>query len=141
MHKITGFPGGSVVKNPSANAGDVGLIPGLGPGGGIGNPLQYSCLEIPMDRGTSWAAINGGHKELDTNKHSIAQNKSRQSTDAHRPNSELWRLDAEMLSQVPVLGKERDSAALLLRIHAAYKNKQTKRKRAINNVVAFCFYS
>ena len=82
-----------------------------------------------------------GHKESDTNKHNIAQNKSRQSTDAHKPNSELWRLDAEMLSQVPVLGKERDSAALLLRTHAAYKNKQTKRKRAINNVVAFCFYS
>ena len=44
------------VKNPPANAGDVrdrGLIPGLGrsPGGGHGNPLQYSCLENPMDRG------------------------------------------------------------------------------------------
>ena len=51
-----GFPGGSVVKNPLANAGDrteVGSIPGLGrsPGGGHGNPLQYSCLENPMDRG------------------------------------------------------------------------------------------
>jgi len=45
-----------VVKNPSVNAGDikdVGLISGLGrsPGGGSGNPLQYSCLENPMDRG------------------------------------------------------------------------------------------
>ena len=45
-----------VVKNPPANAGDVrdrGSIPGLGrsPGGGHGNPLQYSCLENPMDRG------------------------------------------------------------------------------------------
>ena len=48
-----GFPGGTVVKNPPANAGDVGLIPGSGrsPGGGNGNPLQYSCLENPMDRG------------------------------------------------------------------------------------------
>ena len=48
-----GFPGGSVVKNPLANAGDVGLIPGLGrsPGEGNGNPLQYSYLENPMDRG------------------------------------------------------------------------------------------
>ena len=50
-----GFPGGSVVKNPSANAGDaedVGSIPGLGrfPGEGNGNPLQYSCLKNPMDR-------------------------------------------------------------------------------------------
>ena len=41
-----GFPGGSVVKNPLVNAGDMGLIPGLGrsPGEGSGNPLLYSCL-------------------------------------------------------------------------------------------------
>ena len=47
-----GFPGSSVVKNPPAYAGDVGLIPGLGrsPGGGNSNPYQYSCLENPMDR-------------------------------------------------------------------------------------------
>ena len=52
---IWGFPGGLVVKNPPANARDAGSIPGLGrsPGEGIGNPLQYSCLENPMDRG-SW---------------------------------------------------------------------------------------
>ena len=48
----TGFPGDTVVKNPPANAGDardMDLIPGLGrsPGGGNGNPLQYSCLRIP----------------------------------------------------------------------------------------------
>ena len=45
-----GFPGGSVVKNPPANAGDTGLIPGLGrsPGEENGNPLQYSCLGNPM---------------------------------------------------------------------------------------------
>ena len=52
-----GFPGDASGKGPDANAGDirtVGLIPGLGrsPGGGPGNPLQYSCLENPMDRGT-----------------------------------------------------------------------------------------
>ena len=48
-----GFPGGSVVKNSPANAGDVGSIPGLGrsPGEGNGNPLQCSCLENSMDRG------------------------------------------------------------------------------------------
>ena len=42
-----GFPGGSVIKNPPANAGDVGLIPesGRSPGEGNGNPLQYVCLE------------------------------------------------------------------------------------------------
>ena len=46
-------PGCSVVTNPPANAGDGGLIPASGrsPGGGHGSPLQYSCLESPMDRG------------------------------------------------------------------------------------------
>ena len=58
-----GIPRGSVVKNPPANAGDardVGLIPGWGrsPGGGNGNPLQFSCLENPMDRGAWWATIH-----------------------------------------------------------------------------------
>ena len=48
-----GFPGGTVVKNPLANAGDPNLIPGSGRSPGIekGNPLQYSCLENPMDTG------------------------------------------------------------------------------------------
>jgi len=48
-----GFPGGSVVKNLPASAGNAGLIPGLGraPGVGNGNPLQYSCLENSTDRG------------------------------------------------------------------------------------------
>ena len=47
-----GFPGGIVVKNLPANAGDVGSIPGLGRslGEGNGNALQYSCLENPVDR-------------------------------------------------------------------------------------------
>ena len=53
-----------VVKNPPATAGDirdVGSIPGLGrsPGGGYGNPLQYSCLENPMDRGAWWVTVHG----------------------------------------------------------------------------------
>ena len=47
------FPGGTVVKNLPNNAGDLSSIPGSGrsPGGGNGNPLQYSCLGNPMDRG------------------------------------------------------------------------------------------
>ena len=47
-----------VGKNPPANAGDLGSVPGLGipPGGGHGNPLQYSCLENPMDKG-AWPVI------------------------------------------------------------------------------------
>ena len=53
-----------VVKNPSASAGDVrdtGLIPGSGrsPGGGNGNPLQYSCLGNLMNRGAWWATVHG----------------------------------------------------------------------------------
>ena len=53
-----GFLGGSMVKSPTVNAGDVGLIPGLGRshgGGGDGNPLQYSCLGNPIDKG-AWRA-------------------------------------------------------------------------------------
>ena len=50
-----------VVKNPPANAGDAGFIPvsGRSPGGGNGNPLQYSCLENSMDRGGWHAAVHG----------------------------------------------------------------------------------
>ena len=55
------FPGGSDGKEPTCNVGDPGSIPGLGrsPGEGNGNPLQYSCLEIPMDGG-AWQAIVHG---------------------------------------------------------------------------------
>ena len=51
---------GSAVKNPPANTGDVGLIPGSGrsPEGGTGNPLQYSCLENSMDRGAWWDTVD-----------------------------------------------------------------------------------
>ena len=64
LNTTLGFPGGSAVKNPPADAGDVGLIPGLGrsPRGGNGNPLQYSCQGIPMDRGTWQARDPWGHK-------------------------------------------------------------------------------
>ena len=61
---LEGFPGGSVVKNPTTNAGDTGdvsSVPGLGrsPGEGNGNPLQYSCLGNLMDRGAWRAAVHG----------------------------------------------------------------------------------
>ena len=60
---LWGFPGGSDGKESTCNAGDLGSIPGLGrsPGEGHGTPLQYSCLENYMDRGTCW-----GRTELDT---------------------------------------------------------------------------
>ena len=70
-----GFPGGSAAKNLPANARDIGdpsSIPGLGgsPGGGHGSPLQYSCLENPMDRGAWQATSPRGRRELDTTEHS-----------------------------------------------------------------------
>ena len=59
-----GFPGGSVVKNLPASTGDVGSVSGLGraPGGGNGNPLRYSCLGDPRDRGAWWAVVHGVSK-------------------------------------------------------------------------------
>ena len=61
------FPGGSLVKNLPANAGDAGLIPGSGrsAGEGNGNPFQYSCLINPMDRGAWQAIVHGVAKESD----------------------------------------------------------------------------
>ena len=56
-HKICSSAG----KESACNAGDLGSIPGLGrpPGEGSGNPLQYSCLENPMNRGAWWATVHG----------------------------------------------------------------------------------
>ena len=53
---VFGLPGRSVVKEPTCNIGDTGSVPGLGrsPGGGNDNPLQYSCLGNPVDRGNWW---------------------------------------------------------------------------------------
>ena len=54
-------PGGSEAKASACNEGDLGSIPGSGrsPGEGTGNPLQYSCLENPTDRGAWWATVHG----------------------------------------------------------------------------------
>ena len=65
-----------MVKDLPASAGDIrdaGSVPGLGRslGGGHGNPLQYSCLENPMDRGAWWATV--GRKESDTIEHEHTQ--------------------------------------------------------------------
>ena len=70
---MKGFPGGASSKEPACqcrlDGRDAGLIPGSGrsPGGGQGNPLQYSCLENPMDRGTWQAAVHKDHREFGHN--------------------------------------------------------------------------
>ena len=58
---LLGFSGSSDGKASAYNAGDLGSIPesGRSPGEGNGNPLQYSCLENPMDRGAWWATVHG----------------------------------------------------------------------------------
>ena len=63
-----GFPGSPDGKESACNVGDLGLIPGLGrsPGGGHSNPLQYSCVKNPMDRGAWGSYRPGGLKESDT---------------------------------------------------------------------------
>ena len=62
-----------MVENPPDKAGDVGSMPGLGrsPGGGNGNPLQYSCLGNPMDRGVWWATVHAHAKESDMTEHTL----------------------------------------------------------------------
>ena len=62
-----GFPGGTVVKNPPGNAGDVGdagLILGSGRSPGVGSPLQYSCLKNHIDRGAWWTIVHGAARSL-----------------------------------------------------------------------------
>ena len=67
-NNVKGFLSDSDGKESACNAGDLGSTPGLArsPGEGNGNPLQYSCLEKPMDRGAGRASVNGVSKELDT---------------------------------------------------------------------------
>ena len=73
----SGIPSGSSCKESACNAGDVGSIPGLKifPGEGNGNPLQFSCLENPMDRGVWWATVHGVAKIQDMTKHTHIQAK------------------------------------------------------------------
>ena len=83
LYKKVGFPDGSVIKNPSVNAGNVGVIPGSGrfPGDGNGNPLQYPCLENPMDRRVGdnpWA-----HKRV---RHDLATKQKEQHTKKYLKN-------------------------------------------------------
>ena len=77
LHLGKGFLYGSVGKESACNigdAGDVGLIPGSGrsPGGGHGNPLQYSCLENPIEREAWRVTVHGVKKESDMTEHVCA---------------------------------------------------------------------
>ena len=88
MLYVNCFPGGAVVKNLPANvrgARDVGLITGWGrsPGEGNGNPLQYSCLENPMDRGAWRATAHGVTKESDTTERAHAESKVTYTSSRH----------------------------------------------------------
>ena len=63
-----GFPGGAMVKNPPAKAGDARRH-GFHLGGGNGNPFQYSCLENSMDRGAWWATVHRVEKKSEMTEH------------------------------------------------------------------------
>ena len=64
MQNTWGFPDGSVVNNLPVNTGDAGSTPGSrrSPGKGNGNPLRYTCLENPTDKGVWWATVHGVRK-------------------------------------------------------------------------------
>ena len=83
-----GFPGGKVLKNLPADvrdARDVGLITGWGrsPGEGNGTPLQYSCLENPMDGGAWWATAHGVTKESDTTEYAHTESEVTYASSRH----------------------------------------------------------
>jgi len=85
-----GFPGGSEDKASACNAGDTGLIPGLGrsPGEGNGNPLQYSCLENPTERG-AWRAIVHGVTKSRTRLSDFTHTHTHTHTHTQLPNSDM----------------------------------------------------
>ena len=90
-----GYPGGSDGKESVCNVGDLGSIPGLerSPGGGHGNPLQYSCLENPMDRGAWGATAHGVSKS-----HSVMSMTERLSIAQHSTNCQVTFIATEVES-------------------------------------------
>ena len=106
-----GFPGVSAVKNRPASAGDLGSIPGSGrsPGEGNSNPVQYSCLGHPMDKGAWWAAVHGVTKKPDMTERLNADVQSALRSQMQKPPL-LLRAWSEDSRESMVLGKgERDS--------------------------------
>ena len=96
---ISGFLGGSDGKKSACNVGDLGLIPGLGrsPGGGHGNPLQYSCLENPHGQRSLESYSPWGHKELDM---------TEQLSTAHRRDIWSWKKNETVSLCVKILNKQ-----------------------------------
>ena len=98
------FPCSSLSKESACHAGDPGLNPGLGrfPGEGNGNPLQYSCLENPMDRGAWWAIVQGatrvGH-DLVTKPPPPPQEKKKKTI----KNTNIWRLNNMPLNNQQII--------------------------------------
>ena len=116
FHVWLGFPGGTG-KESACNAGDRSLIPGSGrfPGGGHGNPLQYSCLENPMDRFS--------HDKEQTTVHGVAQRKTR-----------LKRLSSSSSSVLGCIIKGKDSRCLCKK--DIYFSIIEHAKQCSNNTVA-----
>ena len=111
------FPGGSVVKNPPANADDprdMGSVPKSGgsPGEGHGNPLQYSCLENSMDRRAWRATVHGVAKNriwLSAHAHTHTQSQLRHFTSVHQltyPNAMLPGTSWYQSTKTPVLPRK-----------------------------------
>ena len=102
------FPGGSDSKASAYNVGDPGSIPGSGrsPGEGNGNPLQYSCLENPMDRGAWWAAFHG-----------VAKSQTRLSDFTFT--FHFHALEKEMALQCSCLGNPMDRGVWRAAVHGA----------------------
>ena len=93
-----GFPGGSVCKESTSNAGDQGSIPGLGrsPGEENGNPLQYSCLENPMDRGARRATVHEV-AESDTTERLSTDTFTTQGEEPTNPATKRWSRKLQLL--------------------------------------------
>ena len=123
------FPGGSVVKNLLANAGEAGLIPSSGrfPEEGNGNPLQCSCLENPRDGGAWWAAIYG-----------VAQSRTQlKRLSSSSSNCTFTRFPSYLLSfqlDCKIHGANPCLFYALLRISKKKKKKTTKKLVGIQNI-------
>ena len=150
------FPGGSAVKNLSANARDTGLIAGLGrsPGGGNGNLLQYFCLENPVDRGAwratvhrvtkSWTRLK--HAREDLSAHSQSLEHCRTSTPTAQIELEVGDLGKSIKQRDLALGGMIQEAALIVGVGVEInlswgKDDENKAKAVIDKEAAIAYIS